>query len=1122
MGGHRLTERLLATSSVAALILAGAMHDPARAAVCAIDYAAAPFANGVSNSGAVNCIAADPASPTTINGNIVNTATGTVGPSGNASGAIVVTANATLTGAIVNSGTIIGSTSGSFGAGISIAGSIGSGITNSGTIGLHVPAVVDLTGDAVFLTASAFAGGVTNSGTVAASISATDSAEAFGLQLNLTTFSGDLANSGLISAIADTSTSSAQASAIVLSATTVAGNFVNSGMIAASATGVAASSAIGVNINDGPPILLYGPTGVATGNFSNAGTIVSTATAMAGSANAIGMELSVTTLDGNFANGGTVVATATGTTTATATGVDISTSTLEGLGYTAAGGTTGSFANSGTIVATATATGGSAQAFGVENGATFGNIVGDFNNSGAISATATGSVAQAAAVSQSSGTLGGGFTNSGAITAIANATSAEATGIALSAATMTGAIVNSGTIAARALGAQDTGHAVALKLGATTVQGNLVNTGTIAATLTGAGTGSAVGLSIGGTILGGVTNTGMIAGVAGTNSTGYGIKNDGGALTINQNGGTITGGTGAGGAAILFGVSGDTLNINGGAIVGDIDGPGGLGATLPTVNVQVGSGHTFAYANTMSTMGAVNLDSGTLRLQNSGTSAAGGTVDTVSYTQLAGSTLGIEIGATGGAPPVAGTGSINASGAMTLAGNFTAFELASNFRPSTTYTYTDVLTWGSLSGGFNAVTSNSPLFSASVSQAGNSDTLTVSLLPIGSVSGLDSNGRSMLAALENSGNPTLDLVYTLNASQLSSVATALEGQQHTQDFHFANEDWQDFTTILENRLSGDGGTAGAITTGSYDLGNSFKVAQATVPMASDASPARFGEMPRRWGVWGVGYGHFASASSTAASAPYDESGDGVVFGADTQLTDRLVGGVAVNIAKDKATISGGGSNAISSYSGAAYANYALDPNWYVNGVAGMGWQGYKNVRVIGAPFATVANASYQGQSYRAYGESGYALHPAFLAQQSLKVTPYFGLGYLHTRLGAYTESSSVGLAVQSVDANSLTTDLGARASLVWRVGSAVLHPEIRAAWQHEWLDDSTSVQASFAQAPGSVFTTTGAAFSREAFVGGAGISSDVTQTTRLFIDYDARLSGGYTAQVISGGLRVAF
>ena len=555
---------------------------------------------------------------------------------------------------------------------------------------------------------------------------------------------------------------------------------------------------------------------------------------------------------------------------------------------------------------------------------------------------------------------------------------------------MTGDIINSGTIVARAIGVEANGHAFALSLGATTVQGNLVNSGTIAATLT--GTGSAIGLSIGGTILGVITNTGMIAGVAGTNSTGYGIKNSGGVLTINQNGGAIIGSTGAGGAAILFGANGDILNINGGAIVGDIDGPSGQGATLPTVNVQVGSGHTFVYANTMSNIGAVNLNSGTLQLPNSGTSAAGGRLNTVSYTQLAGSTLWIEVGATDGAPPVAGTGWVNASGAMALAGNFTAFELGANFRPGTTYTYSDVLTWGSLSGDFSAVTSNSPLFSASVSQSGNSDTLTVSLLPIGSVSGLDPNARSTLAALrerrQSDARPRLHAErgpaqFRRNGARRPAAHAGFPFRdRELAGLHHRSREFGYRAAAAARARSRPAATISATAS---------RLRRGRCPWRKRriGSPARFGEMPRRWGVWGVGYGHFASAPSTAASAPYDESGDGVVFGADTQFTERLVGGIAVNIAKDKATISGGGSNAISSYSGAAYADYALDPNWYVNGIAGMGWQSYKNVRVIGAPFSTVANASYQGQSYRAYGESGYALRPAFLAQQSLKVTRRF-------------------------------------------------------------------------------------------------------------------------------------
>jgi hypothetical protein len=46
--------------------------------------------------------------------------------------------------------------------------------------------------------------------------------------------------------------------------------------------------------------------------------------------------------------------------------------------------------------------------------------------------------------------------------------------------------------------------------------------------------------------------------------------------------------------------------------------------------------------------------------------------------------------------------------------------------------------------------------------------------------------------------------------------------------------------------------------------------------------------------------------STANSAPFSESGAGLIIGADNQITDRIVAGVALNIATHKASLSGGG------------------------------------------------------------------------------------------------------------------------------------------------------------------------------------------------------------------------
>ena len=45
---------------------------------------------------------------------------------------------------------------------------------------------------------------------------------------------------------------------------------------------------------------------------------------------------------------------------------------------------------------------------------------------------------------------------------------------------------------------------------------------------------------------------------------------------------------------------------------------------------------------------------------------------------------------------------------------------------------------------------------------------------------------------------------------------------------------------------------------------------------------------------------------------------------------------------------------------------------------------------------------------------------------------------------------------------------------------------------------------------------------RESFIGGAGMTTAVTSMTQLFIDYDAKVNGGYVANVISGGVRVDF
>ncbi len=56
----------------------------------------------------------------------------------------------------------------------------------------------------------------------------------------------------------------------------------------------------------------------------------------------------------------------------------------------------------------------------------------------------------------------------------------------------------------------------------------------------------------------------------------------------------------------------------------------------------------------------------------------------------------------------------------------------------------------------------------------------------------------------------------------------------------------------------------------------------------------------------------------------------------------------------------------------------------------------------------------------------------------------------------------------------------------------------------------------------SLFSATGTGFGSESFLGGAGMTTTITSSTQVFFDYDAKVTGGYTAQAVSGGLRVQF
>ncbi|HXW39964.1 MAG TPA: autotransporter domain-containing protein [Xanthobacteraceae bacterium] len=203
----------------------------------------------------------------------------------------------------------------------------------------------------------------------------------------------------------------------------------------------------------------------------------------------------------------------------------------------------------------------------------------------------------------------GGISNSGTI-------SANATGISVAAvSTFAGGISNNGVITAARAGILVGGKTPSgVVLYVSTFSGNISNSGTITAK-----TGVVIAQGVSFTAGAAIVNTGNISGLP--SGAAIDASNASSAVTIDQNGGTITG-------AIKLSANADALNIAGGSIAGNIVGQG----THDTINFNLGA-RTFTYGGAFgfSTINQVNINSGTVILNGANSAAnvdvVGGTLE---------------------------------------------------------------------------------------------------------------------------------------------------------------------------------------------------------------------------------------------------------------------------------------------------------------------------------------------------------------------------------------------------------------------------------------------------------------------------------------------------------------
>lgn len=577
-----------------------------------------------------------------------------------------------------------------------------------------------------------------------------------------------------------------------------------------------------------------------------------------------------------------------------------------------------------------------------------------------------------------------------------------------------------------------------------------------------------------------VTNTGTITAGNGT-ALDYGRSPFQSFGTINQAAGTING-------EIFFA---GQLNITGGAINGPIVGAttipsGGAGSSFNTSNLgsvkfDLGSG-SFTTGGVLN-VASVNVLSGTVvlahdvvnRLGNSGTLRISGTRTIGGFTQNSSGTLVMPITPQGASQLVvpSGRSGINRiPGSATLAGTL-ALEYAPGAYTARSYTLISVGgvngQSGNLTGGFSTITGNVP-----------TPGLTQSIVL----------GPDFVDLVLSSIRPDNATVFSAG-----TTAAVLNGQR--------------INTLLLDRWG-----PGAAMPPPLAAQSRIHTASATPSQLADALGAALPDAVARYGGWFRGLGSFASLDAGAGAPGLTAQTGGFLAGLDRPVGEDTWLGGAIGYSHTDFAEKAGGSGSIETGRLAMYGGTLLGPA-VLTGTVGYAYDWIDTERPIaGSP---TAHAGHAGNEIIAAAQ----LALPFEAD-GIRVTPKFGLQFVHLAEDAFADSGSSALSAGDHSTDSLQPFIGASLGRPFLTDAGmVITPEVRFGYNREVLSNSRVVNVT--TGTGTILPIAGVRPSKDVLTAGAGLAIRDSEAVTLYARYDAILHTGNTSDhTVSAGVRIRF
>jgi outer membrane autotransporter protein len=295
---------------------------------------------------------------------------------------------------------------------------------------------------------------------------------------------------------------------------------------------------------------------------------------------------------------------------------------------------------------------------------------------------------------------------------------------------------------------------------------------------------------------------------------------------------------------------------------------------------------------------------------------------------------------------------------------------------------------------------------------------------------------------------------------------------------------------------------------------SMGLAGPTGPEGKSGPPVVQPPPQNRWGFFVTGIGEFTKVDDTSVAHGYYLPTGGVIFGADYLVSPHFAIGLTGGYSHTNGDLLYSSLDVDNGTIG-AYAT-AFGGGFYVNGAVTGVFDDYETHRDA---FLGTASGDTNGRDFNALVATGYEWRSG-----GLTIGPTFSYQYTYVEFDGFTEHGSLlPLTFPDQNANSSRTALGGKISYDWHVGHAVVRPEFRAAWQHEFGDTENSIIASFANGAGNSFSVNGPEIGRDSLLIGAGAAVIFNDRVSVYAYYDGELARtNYSSNNVSAGVRVSF